>query len=175
MSKYPLVLGLATVVIVLDQVTKWMVRDSFVLYESRPVIEGFFHLTYVRNPGGAFSFLRDVDASIRLPFFIGVASVAVVALLWFVREIEAHQRWMLAALGLVLGGAVGNLIDRIAFGEVVDFLDVFWRDHHWPAFNVADSGISVGMTILVVLTLFSKEPPSAGADGEAANSGTHPN
>lgn len=166
-----MVVGLATFIIVLDQLTKWMVRDSFVLYESRPVIEGLFHLTYVRNPGGAFSFLRDVDASIRLPFFIGVASVAVVALLWFVREIEAHQRWMLAALGLVLGGAVGNLIDRIAFGEVVDFLDVFWGDHHWPAFNVADSGISVGMTILVVLTLFSKEP----ADGEAADSGTHPN
>lgn len=168
MSKYPLVLSLATAVIVLDQLTKWMVRDSFVLYESRPVIEGLFHLTYVRNPGGAFSFLRDVDASIRLPFFIGVASVAVVALFWFVREIEAQQRWMLAALGLVLGGAVGNLIDRIAFGEVTDFLDVFWGEYHWPAFNIADSGISVGMTILVVLTLFAKDEPTPGA-GEAAS------
>lgn len=163
MSKWPLVTGVAAVVVLIDHLTKWWVRTSFQLYETVPVIEGFFHFTYVRNPGGAFGLLRDVDAAVRLPLFVVVATVAVGVLVYFVRQLPTEQRFLQVALGLVLGGAIGNLIDRVAFGEVIDFLDVFWGEYHWPAFNVADSAISSGVVVLMYYSLFVPDP----VEGEA--------
>lgn len=161
MSKWPLVAGVAAIVVLLDQLTKWWVRESFHLYETVPVIEGLFHLTYVRNPGGAFGLLRGMDDSIRIPFFVGIAALAIGVLVYFVRQLPTHQRFLQFALGLVLGGALGNLIDRVAFGEVIDFLDVFWGDYHWPAFNIADSGITTGVVVLMYYSLFvPDEEPS---------------
>ncbi|MHB8764267.1 MAG: signal peptidase II [Deferrisomatales bacterium] len=144
----------AAAVVGLDQATKAWVDAAFQLYESRPVVEGLFHLTYVRNPGAAFGLLAGWGAQWRQPFFVGITAVALGAILWILARLEAGRPWTLAALALVFGGAVGNLIDRIAWGEVIDFLDVFWRGYHWPAFNVADSAITVGMTILIADELF---------------------
>ncbi len=143
-------------VLILDQFTKALVQESFRLYESRPVIEGLFHLTYVRNPGAAFGIFSQHGEAFRRPFFIGVTVLALVVIGVAVRRLPRERPWTLTALGLVFGGAVGNLIDRIRWGEVVDFLDVFWKSHHWPAFNVADSAITVGMTILIAAELFGE-------------------
>lgn len=158
MSKYGFVGLVGAIVLILDQLTKVYIRANFQLYESVPVIDGWFHLTYVLNPGGAFGMLRDADESVRLPFFLILSVVAVGALLMFVRQLPTDLRLLQFGLGLVLGGALGNLIDRAWFGHVTDFLDVFWGTYHWPAFNVADSGISVGIVILLYYSVFTPEP-----------------
>ncbi|NTU59835.1 MAG: lipoprotein signal peptidase [Deltaproteobacteria bacterium] len=152
------VLGaVAAVVVALDQLTKAWVLATFALYESRPVIPGFFRLTYLRNPGAAFSFLADQAASFRLPFFFAVTAIALVVIVVVVVRLPPGRKWLLTALSLVFGGAVGNLIDRVRLGEVVDFLDFFWRTHHWPPFNVADSAITVGVAVLLATELFTKD------------------
>jgi signal peptidase II len=159
MNRFVFVLVVASAVVALDQATKWIVQTRMELYQSIPVIDSFFHLTYVRNSGGAFGFLRDAHSSLRLPFFVGVAVAAIGALLYFVRHIDPKQYLLLFSLGGILGGALGNLIDRIAKGGmVVDFLDVHWRGWYWPTFNVADSFITTGVVILLLHSLFSAEP-----------------
>ena len=149
--------AVAAGVVVLDQLTKSWVLGSFALYESRPVLPGFFRLTYLRNPGAAFSFLADQAESFRRPFFLIVTAVALAAILWVVARLPPKRGWTLASLSLVFGGAVGNLIDRIRLGEVIDFLDFYWRTHHWPPFNVADSAITVGMVLLLAEEFFAKK------------------
>lgn len=150
MSRYGFVGAVAAFVVVFDQLTKWIVRTELGVYESVPVVDGLFSITHVRNTGGAFSLFAGADEAWRVPFFLLVAVVAIAALLHFVRRVSPHQRVLLFALGAVLGGAAGNMIDRAVFGQVTDFLDVYWRGYHWPTFNVADSFITVGMLILVV-------------------------
>jgi len=140
----------AVAALALDQLTKAWVQASFRLYESRPVIEGWFHLTYVRNPGAAFGLFADHGAGFRTPFFLIVTLVALAAIGVAVARLAPDRRWTLGALGLVAGGALGNLVDRVRWGEVVDFLDVFWRSYHWPAFNLADSAITVGVAMLLL-------------------------
>jgi signal peptidase II len=141
-------LGIVTaVVLVLDQATKLYVDANFELYESVPVIKGWFHLTYIRNQGAAFGILSS--GAWRVPFFITVALVALTAIIWYLRSLRDDQKLAAFALALIFSGALGNLIDRIRLGEVIDFLDVFWRHHHWPAFNVADSAICVGVGLLI--------------------------
>lgn len=142
--------ALAGLVVLLDQVTKAWVLATYRLHETLPVIPGWFHLTYVRNPGAAFGLFSGRAEAFRVPFFLAVTAVALVVILITAWRTDASRRWFLAALGLVCGGAVGNLIDRLRWGEVVDFLDVFWKTHHWPAFNVADSAITVGVILLVL-------------------------
>src|SRR5262249_42137649 len=116
-------------VVVLDQLTKWYVRHSMPLYESIPVIDGFFSITHASNPGGAFSLLAGVSETIRVPFFFIAATTAIGVLVYFLRQIPSEQRWLLFAVAGVLGGALGNLIDRIAFGQVTDFLLLYWRQY----------------------------------------------
>jgi signal peptidase II len=141
-------LGLVTaVILVLDQATKLYVDARFELYESVPVVPGWFHLTYIRNQGAAFGILSN--STLRVPFFITVAIIALLAILWYLRQLRADQHLAAFALALIFSGALGNLIDRIRLGEVIDFLDVFWNHHHWPAFNVADSAICVGVALLI--------------------------
>ena len=148
-------LGIAAAVVVLDQVTKAWVQRSIGVHESRPVIDGFLSLTHGRNPGIAFGVLSEG----RLPFqalaltLLGL--VAVFALSVYALRVPPVHRLRLVALSLVVGGAVGNLIDRIRYGSVVDFIHVYWRTHQWPDFNVADSAISVGVTLLLLEGLFS--------------------
>lgn len=134
-------LGLAV-----DQATKLYIHASMSLYHSIPVIDGLFNITYLRNRGAAFSFLAD--AHWRLPFFILVTLAACVAILVILHRMRREQRLARTALAMVFSGAAGNLIDRIRLGEVIDFLDVYWKSYHWPAFNVADSLICVGVALL---------------------------
>ena len=147
-SGFGLWIALAIVVVLLDQLTKALVLQTLRLGERVRVVEGFFDLTLVYNQGAAFSFLANAGGWQRW-FFIGIgagAAIFIVFLLWR----HASQRLFALALTLVAGGAVGNVIDRIVHGKVVDFLLAYWKGFHWPAFNVADSAITVGAVLLVV-------------------------
>jgi signal peptidase II len=147
-QRYLLFTALAATGIIIDQITKIVVDRSMQLYDSIPIFENFFHLTYVRNKGAAFSFLSN--ASWRLPFFITVSIIAAVVILIAFGKLRDDQKVAHTSLALIFSGAVGNLIDRIRLGEVIDFLDAHWYRHHWPAFNVADSLICVGVFLLAV-------------------------
>ncbi|MDR0476421.1 MAG: signal peptidase II [Desulfobulbaceae bacterium] len=132
-----------------DQVTKALIMQSFSPYESRPIIDGLFNLVYVTNTGAAFSFLADAGPW-RHWFFVAVAALAIIAFTagWW---LWARDKALLTiAMALIVGGAIGNLIDRLRFGAVVDFLDVMIRSYHWPAFNVADSCVCVGAGLYIV-------------------------
>lgn len=134
--------------LVLDQATKIVVDRTMALYQSIPVIDGFFSITYLRNKGAAFSFLADFDY--RRPFFIVVTLIALAAIVVAFRRLRDDQYLAAVSLSLIFSGALGNLIDRARLGEVIDFLDVYWKTHHWPAFNVADSAICVGVALLAL-------------------------
>lgn len=157
MKKYAVVLSIAAVAVIIDQISKGIIRQRFALYESLSVIDSFFQLTYARNAGGAFGLFNQAARAWRLPFFLVVSCVAVVVLLLFVLRVRPGQWWLLLALGSILGGALGNLIDRMLSGEVTDFLDLYWGSYHWPTFNVADSCITVGMVILLVYSLLVRD------------------
>ncbi|CAI8873768.1 signal peptidase II [Methylocaldum szegediense] len=144
-------LWLSVLVVVLDQLTKLMVDRSMELYESVGLLP-FFQLTYLRNQGAAFSFLSEAGGWQRW-FFIGLAAIASVAICYWLSRLGKNQRWEAAAWALVLGGALGNLIDRVAYGYVIDFIDVFYGEWHWPAFNVADSAITIGVVMLLIDSL----------------------
>jgi len=140
-------------VIIIDQLTKLWVLDTFQLYESREIISGFFNLVYVTNTGAAFSMLADVDSPWKHYFFLGVGSVAIIGLTvgWF--KMRKENRLYGVALALISGGAAGNLIDRIRHGSVVDFLDFHLGVHHWPAFNIADSAICAGAGLFLIVNI----------------------
>ncbi len=146
-------LWLTFFIIALDQASKHMISGAFVLYESRPVIDGVFNLTLLHNTGAAFSFLSDAGGWQRW-LFTGLASIISVALLVWLYRLPAERNWLAAALALVLGGAVGNLCDRVRLGYVVDFLDFYYETWHWPAFNVADAAITIGAIMLIIDTLW---------------------
>ncbi|MEA1970273.1 MAG: signal peptidase II [Thermodesulfobacteriota bacterium] len=137
-------------VVGLDQISKTYISSVMSLHVSYPVIDGFFNITYVRNPGAAFGFLANAAPMFRSLFLIVVSAAAIVMILWFLAKNKSAGMRLTFALSLILGGAVGNLSDRIRFGNVVDFLDFYIASWHWPAFNVADSAISVGAVLLVV-------------------------
>jgi signal peptidase II len=137
----------------LDRATKVIVAQGMHLYQSIPIIPGFFHLTYLRNTGGAFSLLAGWDSPLRRAFFIAVSLFALGVMAWIYRKVRAGGLGSRLALAAIAAGALGNLYDRALFGEVVDFLDVFVGAHHWPAFNAADSAISCGAVALFVLNL----------------------
>ena len=139
---------IAVIGLVVDQLTKLYIDRSMRMFQSIPVIDGLFNITYVRNKGAAFSFLSD--ASWRLPFFIAISAVAAVVIVIAFNRMRDDQRMAQVSLAMIFSGAVGNLIDRVRQGEVVDFLDVYWRTYHWPAFNVADSLICVGVALLAL-------------------------
>lgn len=147
-NRYTLFAIISIVGIIIDQATKVVVDRSMQLFDSIPIFENFFHLTYVRNKGAAFSFLSN--ASWRLPFFITVSIIAAVVILIAFRKLRDDQKIAHTSLALIFSGAVGNLIDRVRLGEVIDFLDAHWYRHHWPAFNVADSLICVGVFLLAI-------------------------
>lgn len=132
-------------VLALDLGSKWLVESRMALHQSIPVIEGFFHITYIRNPGAAFGLLAH-----QRELFIAFALAAAVGILVYSRRAEARRGILPYALGMILGGALGNLVDRIRYGTVVDFLDFFWRNWHYPVFNLADSAIVVGVGLLIL-------------------------
>lgn len=140
-------LAIAAVVVVLDQITKQMILGRFQPGESVPVT-AFFNLVLAFNTGAAFSFLANAGGWQRA-FFIGIALVAVVVIGWLLRR-HHDERMFSLGLALILGGAIGNVIDRIWLGKVIDFLLFYYREWAWPAFNVADSAISVGAALLIL-------------------------
>jgi signal peptidase II len=152
-KKYLLLLVICFVTIVADQWTKNLVHKHFVWGESRPIVQNYFALTYVRNTGAAFGFLNKAPAAFREPFFIIVPLIAMAVILVIFIRLRDEQLLMAGSLSLVLAGAIGNLIDRLRFGFVIDFLDFHWREvYHWPAFNIADACIVVGVGVLFILS-----------------------
>ncbi len=148
--RYLLLTIISLTTMILDQVVKLYIQQTMRLHETIVVIPGFFHLTYIRNPGAAFGLLASQGNGFRFVFF-GLTSLVAVVLLGVLLYKAPQDQWLTPlAISLVLGGALGNLLDRIRFGEVVDFLDFFVTDFHWPAFNVADSAITIGITILLI-------------------------
>jgi len=142
------VLG-AAAVILLDQITKAAILKNFFIHESRPVIDGFLNLVYVMNPGAAFGFLAGASETFRSLFFIGITILVMMLIVYYIARSRSENALYVISLTLIFGGAVGNLIDRVRFGAVVDFLDVYIRSAHWPAFNVADSAITVGAVLMI--------------------------
>jgi len=139
----------AAVIIALDQITKSAVTSRFVLHESYPVINGFFNLVYVLNPGAAFGFLAEASETFRYVFFTGITVLAAGLIVYYLVKSGPRNLMLVTALTLIFGGAVGNLFDRLRFGAVVDFLDFYVRGAHWPAFNVADSAITIGAVLMI--------------------------
>ncbi len=141
-------LWLSLLAIILDQAIKLAIAVSMHLYQSIQIMP-YFNLTYVHNTGAAFSFLSDAGGWQRW-FFAGLALlISVVIAVWLAR-LKQHETLLAIALALVLGGAIGNLIDRLAYGYVIDFLDVYYQTWHWPAFNIADSAITLGVILMLV-------------------------
>ncbi len=144
---------ISLLVIALDRASKAAVLTWLAPRGSIPVISGLFDLTYVRNPGGVFGMFKGLDEGVRGALFTVVPVAAIVLIAAYARRIPPANRVAQLALSLILGGAVGNLVDRLRFGYVIDFLDFYWRDHHWPAFNVADSAICIGVGLLMLETV----------------------
>jgi signal peptidase II len=140
-------------VVCLDQATKFWIMHHFTLYESRVVIPDLFNLTYLTNNGAAFSILAGQPALWRQVFFLGTAGVALVFIWMAQRSYGRRSLWYMVAFALIAGGAIGNMVDRLRFGFVIDFLDVYVGSYHWPAFNIADSAITVGVILFIVKNL----------------------
>ncbi len=163
-AKWKLVLSWLVPIIVLDQLTKIIVDRTMPLHHSIPIVDGFFSLTYVRNTGAAFGIFAGSHEVFRLPFLIGVSILAIGFILVMLKRLRDDATGLVTALTFILGGAIGNLIDRVLHGEVIDFLDVYYSNYHWPAFNLADSFITVGVTITLFYLVGAK-----GDDPFAAN------
>ncbi len=146
MGFYLLALG----IVATDQLAKAAVVRLMRLGQSIPVLPGYLDLTFVLNPGAAFSLLATLPESIRNPFFIVISIAASVLIAVYRARYLREQRLASVSLGLILGGAIGNLVDRVRYGVVLDFVDVHVGQYHWPVFNVADSAISVGVTLLLI-------------------------
>lgn len=148
----------AVLVVAMDQLTKNMVLEKIPLYKSIAVIPGFFNITHIHNPGGAFGFLAQNGSPWRHWVFLGAAFLAVVMILYFHHQTPRTHPYLALGLSLIFGGAIGNLIDRVRFGEVVDFLDFYIASRHYPTFNIADSAVSVGVGIFIWHMVFKKMP-----------------
>lgn len=135
-----------------------MIKINLALYDNIVVIEKFFNITHILNPGGAFGFFASQSPEIRKFIFLFMSSVIALFVLWFYKKCAADFVFLSYGLALIFGGAVGNLIDRFRYGKVVDFLDFYVGSVHWPAFNIADSAISIGMGILIYHIIFNKVP-----------------
>lgn len=161
-NRYGLLSVVLTVSLVLDQWTKWLVDSSFRVGESLSLIEPILALTYVRNKGAAFGILQTASPGFRDPFFVLVPLLAISVISYLYYRLEKDQQLSAFALSLVLSGAVGNLLDRIRLGYVIDFLDIHWKEvYHWPAFNVADSCIVVGVGILFFQSFWTPKSSAA--------------
>jgi len=152
-------------VVVLDQASKAVVVRALELHSYVPVVDGLLSISHVRNRGAAFGILSDASLPYQPLLLAGLSLAALVAIALYFLRLPADARLPRVALALVLGGAVGNLIDRVRLGYVVDFVHAFWRDHTWPDFNVADSAISVGVALLVLDILRERRGESAERTG----------
>ena len=157
-EKYSKLLIISAVIVALDQITKTIILNSLELYHSIKVIPGFFNITHIHNPGGAFGFLANQSHTVRIIVFLFISILALGFIFHFYRKTPETHKMLATAFALIFGGAIGNLIDRVRFGTVVDFLDVYIKNLHWPAFNIADSAITIGMGIFVYHIVTKKMP-----------------
>ncbi|MBI2998856.1 MAG: signal peptidase II [Deltaproteobacteria bacterium] len=155
-AKNKIVLVLLGFIILLDQLSKFIVGRTMPLNHSIPVIENLFSLTYIRNTGAAFGIFAGSDLPLRRPLLILFSLVAIGFVVMLLRRLAEKERGLILALTFILGGAIGNLIDRVFYGEVIDFLDFYWSGYHWPAFNFADSFITLGVLITLYRLLRAK-------------------
>ena len=159
-TRAQIIIAVVLGIVLLDQATKILVAQTIALYDRVPVVPSFFDLTHLRNPGAAFSLFAQAPEWFRQPFFFLVTGVAIVALSLFLYHAKEEGLLLTVAVSGVLAGAIGNLIDRLMYGEVIDFLLFYWGTYHWPAFNVADSCITLGV-IGLLWTSFRTPPVSA--------------
>lgn len=152
MKKY---ITLIITLVTMDQITKIYIKNNFELYETKTVIPGFFNITFVLNPGAAFGFLAKLNDSYRQAFFLTVTFIAIILLIYLMFK-EKKYKLRLFSYSIILSGALGNFIDRIYLGSVIDFLDFYIKKYHWPAFNIADSCITVGVFLLFIDIFFQK-------------------
>lgn len=157
-DRYSRLAGIAGAIIMIDQATKAVILKQLPLYHSIAVVPGFFNLTHIHNPGGAFGFMSQQSSQVRNLLFLFISSLAICFIFYFYKNTPKTHPLLAAGFALILGGAFGNLIDRVRFGKVVDFLDFYIGNYHWPAFNVADSAITVGVGIFLIHLLFKKMP-----------------
>jgi signal peptidase II len=137
-------------IVVLDQITKALVRARLPVYASVTIVPGFMDFTHVPNTGAAFGLFNGADFPFKTAVIAAIATAAMVSVGLYAARLGHHQLFARTGLALIIGGAAGNLIDRVTVGSVVDFVDVYWRTHHFWAFNVADSAISIGVTIMIL-------------------------
>lgn len=142
---------LAVTVVILDQLTKYIASTSLVMFKPVAVMP-MFNWTLMHNTGAAFSFLADAGGWQRWFFAVIAIVVSTVIFLW-IKKLQQHEKWQAIALALILGGAIGNVIDRIWLGYVVDFIQVYYQQWYWPAFNVADSAIFIGVVMIIIDTI----------------------
>ncbi|GAB6094502.1 signal peptidase II [Desulfatiferula olefinivorans] len=157
-EKWIRLMSVSGLTVLLDQISKIVIVRFLAYGESIPVIPGCFNLTYVLNPGGAFGLFAGHSQWVRIMLFLVFSLVAVGFIFYLYRDVPPTHPMLASALALILGGAVGNLIDRIRMGKVVDFLDVYAGSYHWPAFNVADSAICIGVGVFVYHMVSGKMP-----------------
>ena len=170
-ARYLLLALVSGAVVFVDQLTKFQVMQSMQLHESIPIIPDLFSLTYIRNPGAAFGLMAGSSTGFRLVFFAFTSIFAVVLLGTILVRLPERDLMGQYSIAAILGGAIGNLLDRVRFGEVIDFLDFYVGQYHWPAFNVADAAISVGVFFLILHFALEKKtegpPPSAAVRPDA--------
>ncbi len=170
-TKGKIVFSLLAFIILLDQLSKFIVDRTMALNHSIPVIQNLFSLTYIRNTGAAFGILAGSDAAYRLPILIAFSLLAIGFIGMMLRRLPESEKGLVMALTFIMGGAIGNLIDRVVYGEVIDFLDFYWSQFHWPAFNFADSFITLGVVITSYYIIRSKgEDPFSGPKNGSSSS-----
>ncbi len=157
-NKYTRLAVVAGLVVLCDQVSKALILKNLPLHHNIAVIAGLFDIVHVHNPGGAFGLMAGMGSGLRTVVFLFISSLAVGLILYFYLKTPPTHRLLAIGFALIFGGAIGNLIDRLRFGIVVDFIDVYIGTYHWPAFNVADSAITVGIFIFLFHLLFKKMP-----------------
>ena len=145
----------------LDQITKFWVTLHIPLHYSISIVEGFFNITHIRNPGVAFGLFARHESEYKALFFIVISIIAIIAILSIFHQSPENKRAVRIGLILIFSGAVGNLIDRILYKEVIDFIDFFYKGSHWPAFNIADSCITIGVSFMIY-DLFFGYPKNTG-------------
>ena len=157
-NKYLMLAVVTGLVVLADQITKVLVYTYLPYHQSITVVPGFFDITHIHNPGGAFGLMANMSTSARTIVFLLASSLAVGLIFYFYIKTPTSYVFLAIGFALIFGGAIGNLIDRVRLGIVIDFLDVYIGDYHWPAFNIADSAITVGIVIFGFHLLFKKMP-----------------
>jgi signal peptidase II len=164
LQRWPYIL-LVLFILLLDRWTKWLIDTRLLLNQTHLVIDGFFNITYVRNTGVAFGILDSTQASMKSTVLALLTAGAIIGVLIYAWRTPLNQKLLQTALSLILAGALGNLYDRIRYGYVIDFIEIYFRDYRWPSFNIADSAITTGVAFLAIEMFRQERPQLHGKEG----------